>query len=250
MDYERRHGYRGPEGNINLPANADDRAEAIEDALVDHPDNGELALAVVPSASPKQVVAQFVGGDTVTMSGEGLRFVAAALRSNASKALAIKPGSIIRVSKDAKDNWQIAQLPQVEGALVSMVPQAGAIRSLVGGFDFNKNKFKFNHITQALRQPGSSFKPFIYSAALDKGLGRRPSSTMRRCISRRRRPAGMHGSRRTTISPTARYPCASACRSRRTSCRSAFCRTSARSTRRISSRRTSASTRTRPALSR
>ncbi|KNH04126.1 Multimodular transpeptidase-transglycosylase [Candidatus Burkholderia brachyanthoides] len=169
MDYERRHGYRGPEGNISLPANADDRAEAIEDTLVDHPDNGELVSAVVTSASPKQVVAQFVGGDTATMSGEGLRFVAATLRSNASKALAIKPGSIIRVSKDAKDNWQITQLPQVEGALVSMVPQDGAIRSLVGGFDFNKNKF--NHITQAWRQPGSSFKPFIYSAALDKGLG-------------------------------------------------------------------------------
>ncbi|MDR5854398.1 penicillin-binding protein 1A [Caballeronia sp. LZ062] len=169
MDYERRHGYRGPEGNIALPSAADDRAEAIEDALVDHPDNGDLVAAVVTAASPKQVSAQFVGGETATISGEGLRFVAAALRSNASKALAIKPGSVIRLTKDAKDNWQITQLPQVEGALVSMVPQDGAIRALIGGFDFNKNKF--NHVTQAWRQPGSSFKPFIYSAALDKGLG-------------------------------------------------------------------------------
>ncbi|MDR5813210.1 MULTISPECIES: penicillin-binding protein 1A [unclassified Caballeronia] len=171
MDYERRHGYRGPEGNINLPSNADDRAEAIEDALVDHPDNGELVSAVVTSASPKQVTAQFVGGDTATLSGDALRFVAAALRSNASKALAIKPGSIVRLTRDDKEKggWQITQLPQVEGALVSMVPQDGAIRALVGGFDFNKNKF--NHVTQAWRQPGSSFKPFIYSAALDKGLG-------------------------------------------------------------------------------
>ncbi|QSN62379.1 MULTISPECIES: penicillin-binding protein 1A [unclassified Caballeronia] len=169
MDYERRHGYRGPEGNIALPSAADDRAEAIEDALVDHPDNGDLVAAVVTAASPKQVSVQFVGGETATISGEGLRFVAAALRSNASKALAIRPGSIIRLTKDAKDNWQVTQLPQVEGALVSMVPQDGAIRALVGGFDFNKNKF--NHVTQAWRQPGSSFKPFIYSAALDKGLG-------------------------------------------------------------------------------
>ncbi|SAL62849.1 1A family penicillin-binding protein [Caballeronia peredens] len=169
MDYERRHGYRGPEGSINLPANADDRAEAIEDALVDHPDNGELVAAVVTSASPKQVTAQFVGGDTATLTGDGLRFVAAALRSNASKTLALRPGSIVRLMKDDKGNWQITQLPQVEGALVSMTPQDGAIRSLVGGFDFNKNKF--NHVTQAWRQPGSSFKPFIYSAALDKGLG-------------------------------------------------------------------------------
>ncbi|WP_106858075.1 penicillin-binding protein 1A [Caballeronia novacaledonica] len=169
MDYERRHGYRGPEGNINLPASADDRAEAIEDALVDHPDNGELVAAVVTNASPKQVTAQFVGGDTATIAGDGLRFVAAGLRSNASKALAIKPGSIVRMTRDDKGNWQITQLPQVEGALVSMTPQDGAIRALIGGFDFNKNKF--NHVTQAWRQPGSSFKPFIYSAALDKGLG-------------------------------------------------------------------------------
>jgi penicillin-binding protein 1A len=169
MDYERRHGYRGPEGNITLPSNADDRAEAIEDALVDHPDNGELVAAVVTAASPKQVTAQFVGGDTATISGEGVRFVAAGLRSNATKALAIKPGSIVRLAKDDKGNWQLTQLPQVEGALVSMTPQDGAIRALVGGFDFNKNKF--NHVTQAWRQPGSSFKPFIYSAALDKGLG-------------------------------------------------------------------------------
>jgi penicillin-binding protein 1A len=169
MDYERRHGYRGPEGHIDLPAAADDRAESVEDALVDHPDNGDLVAAVVTSATPKQVTAQFVGGETATISGDALRFVAAALRSNASKALAIKPGSIVRLTKDAKGNWQIAQLPQVEGALVSMTPQDGAIRALVGGFDFNKNKF--NHVTQAWRQPGSSFKPFIYSAALDKGLG-------------------------------------------------------------------------------
>ncbi|KND56329.1 Multimodular transpeptidase-transglycosylase [Candidatus Paraburkholderia kirkii] len=169
MDYERRHDYRGPEGNVNLPSNANDRAEAIEDALVDHPDNGELVAAVVTAANPKQVTAQFVGGDTATISGDGLRFAAAALRSNASKALAIKPGAIVRLTKDDKGNWQITQLPQVEGALISMVPQDGAIRALVGGFDFNKNKF--NHVTQAWRQPGSSFKPFIYSAALDKGIG-------------------------------------------------------------------------------
>ena len=117
----------------------------------------------------KQVTAEFVGGDTAAISGDGLRFAAPGLRSNAAAALRVKAGSIVRLTKDAKDNWQITQLPQVEGALVSLVPQDGAIRALVGGFDFNKNKF--NHVTQAWRQPGSSFKPFIYSAALDKGLG-------------------------------------------------------------------------------
>jgi penicillin-binding protein 1A len=169
MDYERRHGYRGPEGFVNLPTDADDRDEAIDDALSDHPDNGDLVAAVVTSASPKQVVAEFVNGDQATISADGLRFVAAGLRSNATQALRIRPGSIVRLVKDAKDNWTITQLPQVEGALVSLVPQDGAIRALMGGFDFNKNKF--NHITQAWRQPGSSFKPFIYSASLEKGLG-------------------------------------------------------------------------------
>ena len=169
MDYERRHGYRGPEGNVDLPPPGDDRDQAIDDALTDHPDNGEIVAAVVTAASPKEVQAQFLDGTEATINGDGLKFVAAALGPRATAAQHIKPGSIIRVVADDKGNWQITQLPQVEGALVSLTPQDGAIRALIGGFDFNKNKF--NHITQAWRQPGSSFKPFIYSASLDKGLG-------------------------------------------------------------------------------
>jgi penicillin-binding protein 1A len=169
MDYERRHGYRGPEGYVELPPPGDDRDQAIDDALTDHPDNGEIVAAVVTDANPKQVQAQFVDGTEATVNPDGLRFVAAALGPRATAALRIKPGSIVRLMADDKGNWQITQLPQVEGALVSLTPQDGAIRALVGGFDFNKNKF--NHVTQAWRQPGSSFKPFIYSASLDKGLG-------------------------------------------------------------------------------
>ena len=169
MDYERRHGYRGPEGNVDLPPPGDDRDQAIDDALTDHPDNGEIVAAVVTVASPKEVQAQFLDGTEATINGDGLKFVAAALGPRATAAQHIKPGSIVRLVADDKGNWQITQLPQVEGALVSLTPQDGAIRALIGGFDFNKNKF--NHITQAWRQPGSSFKPFIYSASLDKGLG-------------------------------------------------------------------------------
>ncbi|UXU86552.1 penicillin-binding protein 1A [Burkholderia sp. S-53] len=169
LDYERRHGYRGPEASINLPAAGDDRDEAIDDALADHPDNGDLQSAVVLSASPNAVEVQFVGGATTTIGPAGLRFVSAALGARANDALRIKPGSVVRVLKDGKTGWQVVQLPQVEGALVAIAPQDGAIRSLVGGFDFNKSKF--NHVTQAWRQPGSSFKPFIYSASLDKGMG-------------------------------------------------------------------------------
>ncbi|WP_244847378.1 penicillin-binding protein 1A [Caballeronia sp. SL2Y3] len=168
MDYQRRHGYRGPEGFIDLPSNADDREQAIDDALAEHPDNGEIVAAVVTAASTKEVKASFIDGNVATVSGSNLRFVANALSPRAQPNQRIRPGAIVRLVKNDDGDWTITQLPQVEGALISMVPQDGAIRALVGGFDFNKNKF--NHVTQAWRQPGSSFKPFIYSASLEKGL--------------------------------------------------------------------------------
>ncbi|WP_175902942.1 penicillin-binding protein 1A [Burkholderia seminalis] len=169
MDYERRHGYRGPEGFIELPAGTDDREQAIDDALLEHPDNGELIAAVVTAASPRQITVSFIDGSTATIEGDNLRFASGALSANAQPNRRIRPGAIVRVVKNDTGKWSITQLPQVEGAFLSIVPQDGAIRSLVGGFDYNKNKF--NHVTQAWRQPGSSFKPFIYSASLDKGLG-------------------------------------------------------------------------------
>ncbi|MCA8277039.1 penicillin-binding protein 1A [Burkholderia sp. AU30280] len=169
MDYERRHGYRGPEGFIELPAGADDREQAIDDALLEHPDNGELIAAVVTAASPRQITVAFIDGSNATIEGDNLRFASGALSANAQPNRRIRPGAIVRVVKNDTGTWSITQLPQVEGAFLSIVPQDGAIRSLVGGFDYNKNKF--NHVTQAWRQPGSSFKPFIYSASLDKGLG-------------------------------------------------------------------------------
>ncbi|MPV68076.1 penicillin-binding protein 1A [Burkholderia sp. BE17] len=169
MDYERRHGYRGPEGFIELPAGADDREQAIDDALLEHADNGELIAAVVTAASPRQITVAFIDGSTATIEGDNLRFASGALSTNAQPNRRIRPGAIVRVVKSDTGKWSITQLPQVEGAFLSIIPQDGAIRSLVGGFDYNKNKF--NHVTQAWRQPGSSFKPFIYSASLDKGLG-------------------------------------------------------------------------------
>ncbi|MCC8405075.1 penicillin-binding protein 1A [Paraburkholderia sp. MMS20-SJTN17] len=169
MDYERRHGYRGPEAFIDLPVDANEREQAIDDALLEHPDNGEIIAAVVTAASPKQVQAMFIDGNVATIEGDGLRYAQFALGPRAQPNQRIRPGAIVRLVKDGGGDWSITQLPQVEGAFISLVPQDGAIRSLVGGFDFNKNKF--NHVTQAWRQPGSSFKPFIYSASLEKGLG-------------------------------------------------------------------------------
>ncbi|RKP54839.1 penicillin-binding protein 1A [Pararobbsia silviterrae] len=173
MDYERRHGYRGPEAFIDLPplngADSSDRDAAIDEALNSHPDNGELVAAVVTNVTPKSVDAELSDGNVVTVQGDGLKFAAAAMSPKAGTGLKLRPGAIIRLAPDGKGGFAITQLPQVEGALVSLTPQDGAIRALIGGFDFNKNKF--NHVTQAWRQPGSSFKPFIYSSALEKGVG-------------------------------------------------------------------------------
>ncbi|WP_261319989.1 penicillin-binding protein 1A, partial [Burkholderia contaminans] len=133
LDYERRHGYRGPEASIKLPAAGDDRDEAIDDALADHPDNGDLQSAVVLSASPNAVEVQFVGGATTTIGPAGLRFVAGALSPRANDTLRIKPGSVVRVLKDGKTGWQVVQLPQVEGALVAVAPRGRAGRWRGGG---------------------------------------------------------------------------------------------------------------------
>ena len=168
MDYERRQIYRGPEKFITLPTNAKEAEDAIDDALADHPDNGDVMSAVVLEASARKVVAIRGNGETLEISGEGLKAVQSGLAAKAPPQIAIRRGAVIRVLKSADGRWEITQLPEVEGALVAMDPRDGAIRALVGGFDFGKNKF--NHVTQAWRQPGSSFKPFIYSAALQKGL--------------------------------------------------------------------------------
>jgi penicillin-binding protein 1A len=168
MDFERRQIYRGPEKFIDLPTDPKKLDEAIDDALDDHPDNGDVMAAVVLEAAPKKVVAIRQNGEQLTITGEGLKPVQSGLADKAPSAKQIRRGAVVRVVQMPKGGWEITQLPEVEGAFVAVTPQTGAIRALVGGFDFAKNKF--NHVTQAWRQPGSSFKPFIYSAALEKGL--------------------------------------------------------------------------------
>jgi len=165
LDYDRRHGYRGPEAYVELKADAGE--DDYDEALAEHPDSDELLAAVVVSADAKEVRAGLRSGETIRVSGEGLRFAARALDAKAPLQRRLRRGSIVRVQRDGK-GWQITQLPEIEAAFISMDPQDGAIRSLVGGFDFGRSKF--NHVTQAWRQPGSAFKPFIYSAALEKGF--------------------------------------------------------------------------------
>ncbi|WP_298601893.1 penicillin-binding protein 1A [uncultured Limnohabitans sp.] len=168
MDFERRQIYRGPEIFIDLPADAKKMEDAIDDALEDHPDNGDVLSAVVLEASPRKVVVVRQNGEQISITGDGLKPAQSGLSDKTPPAKQVRRGALIRVTQTAKGAWEITQLPEVEGALVALTPQTGAIRALVGGFDFAKNKF--NHVTQAWRQPGSSFKPFIYSAALEKGF--------------------------------------------------------------------------------
>ena len=168
MDYERRQVYRGPEKFVSLPNDPNDLEDAVDDALDDKPDNGDLLSAVVISAEPKLVRAMRANGEVVEVTGEGLKPVQSGLSDKAPPNIKLRRGAIIRVVKTPKGSWEITQLPEVEGAFVALDPRDGSIKALVGGFDFVKNKF--NHVTQAWRQPGSSFKPFIYSAALEKGF--------------------------------------------------------------------------------
>jgi penicillin-binding protein 1A len=166
QDYDRRHGYRGPEGYTELPAQLSD--EILEDALQDTSDSDDIYAAVVIAAGPKLVKVYRRGGEKLDIAEDGLKFVSRMLGDKVNPNQRIRRGAIIRVQKDEKGRWQITQLPTVESALVAVDPRDGAVRALVGGFDFYRNQY--NHATQALRQPGSSFKPFIYSAALEKGF--------------------------------------------------------------------------------
>jgi penicillin-binding protein 1A len=168
FDYDRRHGYRGPETFVSLPSDAAQLDDALDRAFEDTSDSENLAAAIVLEATPTEVKAVQSDGEVVSITGDGLKFAARALGDKAPSAIRIRRGALIRVGQDDKSRWQITQMPQVEAAFISMRPSDGTIYSLVGGFDFDRNKF--NHITQAFRQPGSSFKPFIYSAALEKGF--------------------------------------------------------------------------------
>ncbi|MCP5268023.1 MAG: penicillin-binding protein 1A [Zoogloeaceae bacterium] len=168
FDYDRRHGYRGAESYIDLKDVSSHLDEKLDELLADISGTDDLSPAIVLEAQAKLVKAYRKGGELITLSGDGLKFALRMLDEKAPPNKRIRRGAVIRVQKDDKGNWQIVQMPEVESAFVAIDPQTGSISALIGGFDFNRNKF--NHVTQAWRQPGSSFKPFIYSAALEKGF--------------------------------------------------------------------------------
>ncbi|MCX9157519.1 penicillin-binding protein 1A [Niveibacterium sp. 24ML] len=171
LDYERRHAFRGAEAFVDMASVKSDSDEQLDVLLEDYPDNGEMLPAIVLEANSKGIRAYKRGGEVLTFTGPSLRFASPMLAENAAPAKRLRRGAVIRIALGSK-GWEIVQVPEVEGAFVAVDPNSGEVIALAGGFDFNRNKF--NHVTQAWRQPGSSFKPFIYSAALEKGYG--PSS--------------------------------------------------------------------------
>jgi penicillin-binding protein 1A len=167
VDYDQRHGYRGPDAFVNLPEDQSEQDAVLDRVFQDYPDSDNILTAVVLQASPTQVRAVLANGDQAEVTGVGLKFAQRALADKAPANQKLRRGAVIRLLREDR-KYAITQMPQAEAAFIAVRPDDGAIVSLIGGFDFDRNKF--NHVTQALRQPGSAFKPFIYSAALEKGF--------------------------------------------------------------------------------
>ena len=178
LAYDSRQPWRGPEGQESIaPSGKMDAEAAAALALKDYRDDDDLHAAIVLKASPKQLQVQLTSGERVNVSTLAQRGAEAAIAPGAPAELAIRPGAVVRVvqvpaSKDGKPgdagSWRLTQWPEVESALVALDASTGRVRALVGGFDFSRQPF--NHVTQARRQPGSAFKPLLYSAALEAGL--------------------------------------------------------------------------------
>lgn len=168
LEFDRRSGWRGPEAFINLPNARDEFEDAIEDALDARPDSDDLLTAIVTDVSDDKVVVRRPRNQRIEISGEGLKFAAPGLSSLAAPAKRLRKGAVVRIVKRNDSDYEIVQMPEVESGFVSVAAQTGGVRALVGGFDFNRNKF--NRVTQAWRQPGSAFKPFVYAAALNRGF--------------------------------------------------------------------------------
>lgn len=173
VKYDRRYGYRGVERYVDL-SDPQTRDANIRQGLSQVVSSTNLLPGVVTELTPKSMKVQIANNDVITLDAKGFEF---AKRFIAQKGQTLKGrykdgelrvGAIVRITQDKKGRWSLGQIPVVESAFISGNFETGAIYSLVGGFDFKLNQF--NHVTQASRQPGSSFKPFIYSAALDKGF--------------------------------------------------------------------------------
>ena len=171
LEYDERHGYRGAEYHHDLSENADE--EKWKQLLAAYPTIGNLYPALVIEIREQSISAYVTGIGIIDIEWTGLKWARKYLSENRRQATPsaaeeiVSAGDIIRIIEDEEGQWKLSQIPAVEGGLVSLEPDTGATLAVVGGFDFQRSKF--NRVTQAYRQPGSGFKPFIYSSALEKG---------------------------------------------------------------------------------
>jgi len=170
LAYDRRQPYRGPEDQEDLSAAEAEQAQAVARALKDHRDDEDLRVALVTHAARDEVRARLNNGEEIRLDADSLRWAAASLSGRGGREQQLRRGSVIRVLAPAKPGaaWALAQWPDVQGAFVSLDSDTGRVRALVGGFDFRRGQF--NHATAAWRQPGSAFKPMLYSAAIERGV--------------------------------------------------------------------------------
>jgi penicillin-binding protein 1A len=171
LSYTRRHGYNGPMAHFDI---APETSEALWDGILKaYRPVGGLTPALVVEVEDKQAQVYLGEGQRIALNWDGMswarRYIDENQRGPQPKTAAeiLKPGDIIRVAYTEESGWRLEQVPDVSGALASLSPHDGSIMALTGGFDFQLSKF--NRATQAMRQPGSNFKPFVYSAALEKG---------------------------------------------------------------------------------
>lgn len=173
LQYTRRAPYPGPVAQLNLPAGLEKDPEQfdawMDDVLEEYPDRAGFRTAVVLSADPKSVTLARSSNDVLTIDDSKiLAIVARSLNPKANDQMRMRRGSVVTITEREDGVWEILNFPQVDAAMVAMTPQDGAIRAMVGGFDFFSASF--NRVTQAWRQPGSAFKPFIYAASLERGM--------------------------------------------------------------------------------
>src|SRR5690606_6799497 len=171
IDYDRPRGYREHLGKVELPAAPS--GKEIDALLREFSSVGVLEPAVVTAVSDTSAVVHVRGRGQARIGWEGLSWARKVVRGGLAAAPrkasdVVRRGDAVHVIADGRGNAQLAQVPAAQAALVALDPRDGAIVTLVGGFDFFSNEF--NRVTQARRQPGSGFKPFLYSAALDNGF--------------------------------------------------------------------------------
>jgi len=169
LEFHRRRGYAGPEARLKLPADAAAAEKLIEGDLLEREESNGFLPGGVLAVDKSRIRVRMRSGETVDLGPSEIQYAQRFLSNKLAADKRLARGSVVRVVRlSPESHWQLSYLPQVEAAFISLSPDTGAIRALVGGFDFSRSQF--NHVTQAWRQPGSSFKPFIYSAALERGI--------------------------------------------------------------------------------